>query len=168
MKKPSKDTASVSIEIRDSTLMQDSLLSVDSLAVSLDSMIAEIPDDSLPPVEENFVLMQDELIYVKNYQPKGDPISFHCDVDPELDSLLIDNKIKIPKDGIRVEFWKSPVNFKGYRLSRFKLVLFGIYDYDSLSFSYFEGKSIKMTYHQKDYILKCSQDFIPLNLKQQR
>lgn len=118
--------------------------------------------DTMPSNE--IILMKDELILIRNYKPSGDPVAFHCDVDPELDSLLVDNKVKVPKDGLMVEFWKSPVNFKGYRLSRTKLVLFGIFEYDNIEFRYYEGKALMMKYKNKEYILKCGDEFIPLNL----
>lgn len=53
--------------------------------------------------------------------------------------IAIDSKVKdslskdIPAGNLAVEFWKSPLNYHGYKFSRNKLVLFGYGDQDLVS-----------------------------------
>lgn len=77
-----------------------------------------------------------------------------------LDSLLTDDRnVKHTiSNQIRVEFWKSPINYKGYKLSKEKLVLFGIFDFADVMLEihqqnlYLKDKNIY-------YLLKSSDDF---------
>ena len=73
--------------------------------------------------EENISILKEELIAVKNIRVK-------CDADvssSKSDSVLseisgIQNR---SGDFMMIEFWKTPLNSKGYKMSRNKLVLYG-------------------------------------------
>jgi hypothetical protein len=151
------------------TNTNDSLLNVsknDSLKSALDSLnnseeiVYSFSKDSIDV--ENIVVAKDMLLMAKKYKPSGNPIVFYCDDPNSIDSLLIDNNIQIPKDGLLVEFWKSPVNFKGYRLTTKKLVLYGIYDFSDIKFTY-KVDALIMNFNGKDFLLRCNDEFIPAN-----
>ncbi|MEI6576137.1 MAG: hypothetical protein WCO63_08175 [Bacteroidota bacterium] len=80
-----------------------------------------------------------------------------------LDSLLTDDRSAkhLRSTQIRVEFWKSPINYKGYRLTKEKLVTFGITDYEAVTLEihqqnlYLKNKNIF-------YLLKPYDNFTPL------
>ncbi len=99
----------------DYTIDTDTLSAADSLAI-----------DSL-----NLFVKKDELLYTKNIKliqisgGKGaldTAMAKAADVDPQgLPTVF------------QVEFWKSPINYKGYKLGKGKIVLFGIYHSDDIS-----------------------------------
>lgn len=61
---------------------------------------------------------------------------------------------------LRVEFWESPVNFKGYKLEGKHLILFGIDPDDELRFEH-HTDGIWMHHRQKIYLLRPSSKEIP-------
>jgi hypothetical protein len=77
-----------------------------------------------------------------------------------LDSLLTDERGARANiaNKIRVEFWKSPINYKGYRLSKDKLVLFGIADHDIISLEYIQHQ-LYLRQKQSLYLLRPSGNF---------
>ncbi|MBN2745961.1 MAG: hypothetical protein JXR34_04480 [Bacteroidales bacterium] len=158
-----KTKKSAQLDVSDSLIMSipDSLTDINlSFEKSNGDTLSILQNDSIGSVD--FVVMQDEKVYARYFKPSGNPVLFHCDFDAEMDSILIDNSMTLPKEGLLVEFWRSPVNFSGYRLSRQKLVLFGVFEYDSLSFHYHEEEVLLMKYKQKSFILKCGNDFSPI------
>ncbi len=109
--------------------------------------------------DDDIVVVKDELIFTKNFKVEGvtDNNAKH---DAMLDSLLIDDKSTkhLPINTIHVEFWKSPVNYKGYKYINNKLVLFGVYQYDFATFEYRNG-SLFLTYLNNYYKIDKSDDF---------
>ena len=148
---------------------------IDSLQTSkLDSLVSDslltdsiITSDSInTPIDfTDIVVVQDELLFSKQMIPSGNAKVFLCDNSSELDSLLVDNITSISGDGLSVEFWKSPVNFKGYKLNKKKLILFGIMEFDSVSLEFQKEKSLILHYRNQDFELKCTQEFLPLNIQ---
>lgn len=61
---------------------------------------------------------------------------------------------------LRVEFWESPVNFKGYKMEGKHLILFGIDPDDALRFEH-HTDGIWMHHNQKIYLLRPSSTEIP-------
>jgi len=143
-------------------IVQNDSLVIDSIKtdsiISLDTM-----DNQTNPAD--IVVVKDELIFSKQIIPTGDAKGFLCDNSTELDSLLVDNVTTIAQKGINVEFWKSPVNFKGYKLNKRKLILFGFMEFDSVKLEFQEGRALLLHYRNQNFELKCTQDFIPLNLQ---
>lgn len=90
---------------------------------------------------------QDKLIYAKSFNVPGIEM-FTADNPDKLDSLLTDNKTTLPnktKNSLRVEFWKSPINYKGYKTGVNKVVIFGIDQYDMVTFKWM-NKTLYMKY----------------------
>lgn len=59
-----------------------------------------------------------------------------------------------------VEFWESPLNFEGYKLSKKKLIVYGLspqFDYKL----YKEGNDYYFSYQNVYYKMKETQDFLP-------
>ncbi|HET6244293.1 MAG: hypothetical protein H0V01_06315 [Bacteroidetes bacterium] len=106
-----------------SDLTKQSIVDTNLLATNLDSLYYS-PDN----FEEQIVVKKDELLSSKNINLidlnlKPVTIKF------AKDSLAqITSGIKEPPalSTINVEFWKSPINYKGYKMSRNKLVIFGL------------------------------------------
>ncbi|MEI8201894.1 MAG: hypothetical protein WCH34_02710 [Bacteroidota bacterium] len=85
-----------------------------------------------------------------------------------LDSLfLINSSTKNNTSGLKLEFWKSPVNFKGYKMDNNKLIIFGINNIDFATFEN-EDKKLYMNYMGDYYLIEPSSSFkslIPLTNK---
>ncbi|MEI6122855.1 MAG: hypothetical protein WCQ95_04435 [Bacteroidota bacterium] len=81
---------------------------------------------------DDFAVSKDELLFSKSLRIIGD---YQSNDSYDLDSILTDqrNSSKKAKNIIRVEFWRSPINYKGYKFDDTKLVLFGIVEYDNVS-----------------------------------
>jgi hypothetical protein len=117
---PAKDTVAVlgeSPEMKKNLEEKDSLL----LAVSYDSSFVK-------PEEEIIVVKKDELLSSKitalfNLDHKQDLAA------SKKDSLLQNiSGIKESNNNssFLIEYWKSPINYRGYKMGRNKLVLFGL------------------------------------------
>ena len=115
----------------------------------------------------NVEIKKDRLIYAKSFIVPGIEL-FSGDNPGKLDSLLTDNKTTIPiknKNALLVEFWKSPINYKGYKTGKNKIVLFGIDKYDIISFKVLNN-ILYMKYVSDFYQIDKSIDFkslIPIN-----
>lgn len=114
--------------------------------------------EELNPGQE-IVVVRDELLFSKTIIAKGGNQSKIS--NSYLDSLLIDNKSSVTGDNIfRVEFWKSPLNYKGYKLLNNRLILFGIFKYNDIEL-YFSERTLHLVIEDMDYPLEVSDDFHP-------
>ena len=94
-----------------------------------------LKDTATQPHNTNdfFVVRKDELIGSKNYQVT---ILQEDGAVSSSDSLLekisgIKNQ-KRSASAIKIEFWRSPINYKGYKMTKNKVVLFGVNQEDDI------------------------------------
>ncbi|NTW31893.1 MAG: hypothetical protein HGB12_04595, partial [Bacteroidetes bacterium] len=112
----------------------------------------------------NVPVKKDKLIYVKSYTVNGIG-KFFTGTAGKLDSLLTDNKTGTNNNlvnSLRVEFWKSPINYKGYKSGANKLVIFGLDNIEVVSFKIL-NKNLYMKYMAEYYQIENSTDFKSLN-----
>jgi hypothetical protein len=124
-------------------------LTIDTSGLSYEEF-AELYKDQLPDslIEEAYrlankengnevVVAKDELLFTKHAEVAGLP----QDKGADLDSILLDDRgsKKQNKHIVQIEFWKSPINYRGYKWDKRKLVLFGFYEFDYARLKYFEG-----------------------------
>jgi hypothetical protein len=85
-----------------------------------------------------------------------------------LDSVLLETKsnFKHKKFNIIVEFWKSPVNFKGYKMSKNKIVLYGLNYDENLKIEKIDDLFYLKNF-DKYYLLEYSDSFKPLFIVQE-
>jgi hypothetical protein len=98
----------------------------------------------------NIVVAKDEMIALKKYPIEN--LKTGIQHNKNLDSLLTDDKTPKSKkndNSVTVEFWKSPINYKGYRYDNYKLIVFGLNDYDVTRFKHYENS----------LYLKCRNDY---------
>lgn len=76
-------------------------------------------------------------------------------IKPATESILD----RVQYENLSVEFWISPINYRGYKLENKNLILYGIIPNDSISFSEIDSSSIQMLYNGKSYILKENSNF---------
>lgn len=85
--------------------------------------------------------------------------------DEESDSLLARLTSVKPPDGLfqeyTIEFWRNPLNYRGYRISRDKLVIFGLPPEQTYQLRYTSGQ-LTLVSGRQVYPLKESGTFIPL------
>jgi len=108
---------------------------------------------------ENFIVRKDELLETKifevfNLQPREE-------ANPS-DSLL--EKVSGIKDkkktasSIKIEFWQSPINYKGYKMTKNKIVLFGINPDENIKLFHLDDDTF-IKHNQNYYRLYFTDDF---------
>lgn len=105
---------------------------------------------------EDVEVARDELLFINNVKIK----SINTD-SKRIDSLLIDDNPKT-NNYVRVEFWKSPINYSGYKLGSNKLVLFGVYEPEKMKLEQ-AGDQLLMIYKGLAYELQQSEEFVQLD-----
>lgn len=81
--------------------------------------------DLYPSSDDNISVLKEELISVKNIRIKTEEDQKINKKDSVLNAVSgIEEKAS--GDFLIVEFWKTPLNSKGYRMSRNKIVLYGL------------------------------------------
>lgn len=97
---------------------------------------------------------KDELLLSKEIQLPNN-------TDLMLDSLMGINVKSKDFVVITVEFWKSPVNFRGYKRSPKKVVVYGVKNIENVDFKMKEGKLI-MVENSRKFILRHTNAFLKL------
>lgn len=137
-------------------LAADSLPPGDELA-SADSTFDFATGDS----GDDIIVATDELLFIRIISVAGDSIQGKG--GRNLDSLLIGEKGSVAQARkYRVEFWKSPINYRGYRLQRDRLVIFGIEEYDEASLRRVDSR-LYLIVGNKAYLLEENADYQALN-----
>ena len=134
----------------------------DSINDSLNYVSIQIQNTSNGDIK----LAKDELIYAIYAYPQGEKNDFLCSGKRKLDSLLTNNIRSKEEGGLYIEFWQSPINYTGYKLSNKSLVLFGFYEYKAIRLNYLPNGILQLQYHDQSFALKCTDVFIPLHLHQ--
>ncbi|TAL62682.1 MAG: hypothetical protein EPN85_02050 [Bacteroidetes bacterium] len=121
---------------------------------------------------DDFVVRKDEMLGSRNFEVTN---LQQTEVVNPSDSLL--EKISGIKDGkknviasFKVEFWQSPINYKGYKMTKNKIVLFGISAEENLKF-FHSDDALFMKQNQNYFKLYFTDEFkqfekikAPLNL----
>jgi hypothetical protein len=104
----------------------------------------------------------DKLMFIKLIDVEG---LIEENNTPDLDSILLDDRgsTKQSKRVVKVEFWKSPINYQGYKWDTRKLVLFGFNEFDFVRIK-FLGDHYYMQYGTLYYQLNQSESFLNLSL----
>jgi len=116
------------------------------------------------PEEEKILVKKDELITVRTYEVLdlngGENRRSASDSLLEVVSGVRDDskKSSTHKNAIIVEYWRSPINYKGYKMGKNKLVLFGINEAEPLKFIQYESY-IYMKSQQNFFRLDFSNEF---------
>ena len=79
-----------------------------------------------------------------------------------IDSLLVDaTPSTSAKNTIKIEFWFSPVNYRGYKMADNKLIIYGMTDFSETSLIFFNN-SFYLKDHNIYYPIEITSDFKPL------
>lgn len=117
-------------------------------------------------IYEDNDIKKDRLVLISNYIIPNFS-GFTKNDSEERDSLFNHQKIKTPKEKNKliVEFWESPINYKGYKTRDNKLVLFGVDDKEAISFI-LHNNIVYLKFKSTFYPIENSIDFkmlIPVN-----
>lgn len=106
-----------------------------------------------------FVVRKDELIDSKNIQItllQGEETANPS--DSLLEKISGIKNTKRSSSALKVEFWKSPINYKGYKMTKNKIVLFGIGQDDNIKLFQLE-EHLYLKQNSNCYKLIFSDDF---------
>ena len=107
--------------VQDEDTITSSHSSTDSLGINSDA-------------ETDIVVKKDELISTKTLEVINlNPVSASTKTKDSLlqkVSGIVDDKNA--KQLFNIEFWQSPINYKGYKMSKYKIVLYGIASADAI------------------------------------
>ncbi len=111
--------------------------------------------------QEDIVIRKDELLLTKTLEL----INLNApSTNNAKDSLL--QKVSGIKDDknvkqlINVELWKSPLNYKGYKMGKYKVILYGVVTLEGLKI-YTLGNETFLKYGTTVYVLENTSEFKP-------
>ena len=111
---------------------------------------------------DDVVIRKDELLNVKTIELKNlnaPVIKNHTDSLLEKISEIKDDK-KIINKYVQIEFWRSPLNYKGYKLSKYSVILYGLPDADNIKL-YTLDDVFYIKHASTVYKLEYNSDFKP-------
>jgi hypothetical protein len=86
-----------------------------------------------PEMEDGVVIRKDELLSTKTLEVVNlDPVAKMTQKDSLLQKVSGIKDDRNSRQYFNLEFWSSPLNYKGYRMSKYKLVVYGIASADGL------------------------------------
>ncbi len=131
---------------------------------------SQSPDTvSASDTDQELVIRKDQFLL--SYNMKAMPLEPHAKEDRSI-ALSTAEKLN-PAAGLpdesaspdmyKVEFWISPVNYRGYKLNNDKLVLFGVEEPDAVRL-FVVNKNLFMKYGKDFYKLHPTHDFISFTI----
>jgi hypothetical protein len=142
----------------DSLKMDSATLSLEQLIALYNSEISDTATQSSGSSYDDIVISKDELIITRLIKISGEIPEVNDNY--ELDSILTDQRQtpRKQKGVLKVEFWRSPLNYKGYKLNENKLVLFGLYEFNNLSIIGYNNE-LFIKYNKEYYLIEYTDDF---------
>lgn len=135
--------------------LSEPLIFEDSLQIDISEIFPEAIN------QNNITVKKDELLHRKD-------IVLNIPAETKLDSLMGVTPRNIDEQKIAVEFWKSPINYRGYKRSPNKIVIYGVLKFNKAQFVY-NDKNVYLIDNNKKYLLKLTDEFLKLkSVKQQQ
>ncbi len=146
------DTFIDSLKMDSTTLTLEQLIELYSKEEHIDTN-----HSSSDQYNENIVISKDELLFSKVMEIKG---NYQTNDSYELDSILTDqrNTSRKAKNKMKVEFWRSPINYRGYKFDDTKLVLFGLLEFEDIMLLG-EDNQLFVKYSNDFYRIENTDDF---------
>jgi len=153
------------VHLNDSSII-DTINSSNKDSLFFDDTIAhnQLENDTQSIQDNEMIIAQDELIYSEYFIPQGKRNDFLCRTDVTLDSILTNNIVTRDQEGIYVEFWRSPLNSTGYKLTHNTLILYGFYQYKAINLKYLKNGRLRLQYLSNSYEITCSDEFVSLQI----
>jgi hypothetical protein len=119
---PKKNTKSKPVKEADITVDEVKEKLPDTAGVQKDSLVLQTPR-----MEEGIVIRKDELLSTKTLEVLNlDPVAKMTSRDSLLQKVSGIRDDRNAKQYFNIEFWSSPLNYKGYRMSKYKLIVYGL------------------------------------------
>ncbi len=163
---------SESLNSEDISSLEETIFLPDSLPASFgqhadfQEIIPEVDQDEeteevVPP--KPIRIAQDKLLHIRAFSlPTKKPETTQNQALRQLDSLLGNNpRRQTTENMMLVEFWASPLNYRGYKMSHNKLVVYGLDQVESFSL-HSDGKTFFIKYFDIYYPVSLTMDFKPL------
>ncbi|CAN5459283.1 hypothetical protein BH11BAC1_BH11BAC1_08590 [soil metagenome] len=135
---------------------------------SADQTYLTEPDSITPKLEEEEIIVKQDQLLVSamiSIENKDDDKNVEKDESLANEAVhLLNPAADLPEvekqaASCQVEFWVSPINYKGYKMSKNKLILFGIDEPDDVKL-YRVNNGLFMSYLKEYYRLTDSFDFV--------
>jgi len=153
------------VELNDSLLMNRQITELQQgnhLAADPEISLQGQPQPSLSP-QVSMRIAHDRLLLIRAYnlpatiQPTTQSQSMR-----QLDSLLGNFPRRTALENmLLVEFWQSPLNFRGYKMSHNKLIVYGLDQVDAFSL-HSDGNSFYIKYFDNFYPVNQTMEYKPL------
>jgi hypothetical protein len=143
-----------------SSVKNTSIKKEPSLADSLNNIDLIVQSGNF---SDNIVIRKDELLNIKTVELKNlDAPENMSHVDSLLEKVseIKDDRNKNRKQSMQIEFWKSPLNYKGYKLSKYNVILYGLTDTENLKIYTLRG-TLYMKNASAVYKMDYNADFKP-------
>jgi hypothetical protein len=175
LKSSNKRPDTVQTASKDIVLSTDSIYDTSEQAMDVkkpypfdrDSLLLALNKDSAfsKTEEEIIVVKKDELLLVKmvnfiNLDSKSEDLNAKKD---SAISALAGIKEPFNANNLTIEFWKSPINYRGYKMNRNKLVLFGMQSSDIIKV-FKLNENIYFKNGEKVYRVEKITDFKPYEM----
>lgn len=135
--------------------LSEPLVFEDSLEINMSEPFSETKK------QNDITIKKDELLLRKN-------IILIIPIDTKLDSLMGITSQNANEQKVTVEFWKSPINYRGYKRSPNKIVIYGILNFNEVQFIS-KNKNVYLIDNNNKYSLKLTDEFLKLkSVKQQK
>ncbi len=144
------------IALPDSAPAPDELLT-DFENPAPESELLEEPEE---PISQPIRIAQDQLLQIRAYSlPSKRPGENKSEAISQLESLLGNHPQRPGTENMMlVEFWTSPFNFRGYKMSHNKLVVYGLDQVEAFSL-HSDGENIFIKYFDAFYPVKPTMDY---------
>ncbi len=169
--KPNPDSSyfdSTSIDFYDAAALDEFLASFNGKlpdSIKIDSFFKSQRNvDFVDPVkpEQGIAVKKDKLLFVLTCNVPGLDKLENSNIS-KADSLIIENGSSESASNIlSVEFWKSPVNYKGYKTGKNKVILFGINANEKVSFKVFNN-ALYMKHRDSFFLIEKTYEFKPFS-----
>lgn len=129
---------------------------------AFNELVQEIAD-APPSPSEPIRIVQDQLLKIRAFNlPAQKRESTQSQAVRQLDSLLGNYPRRASLENMmQVEFWLSPLNYRGYKMSHNKLIVYGLDQVESFSL-HSDGRSYFIKYFDNFYPVAQTMDFKPL------
>lgn len=129
------------------------LIFEDSLDIFTNELSSETQNKKEITVKKDELLLKKEIVLNQH-------------IDSKLDSLMGVTPKQTDGQMVTVEFWKSPINYRGYKRSPKKIVIYGVSKYNEAQFVCTE-KNVFLIDNNKKYLLKMTDAFLKLEATKQ-
>jgi hypothetical protein len=145
--------------LNSASLKNDSIHSTQQITKSPNHQITKSinPADS---EDRNINVVKEELIYTLEVPLEDKDLQKKNEEESKLSNELTDNLQTSRKEMLLVEFWKSPLNYQGYRMSANNLIIYGFADIETPDFIFFNS-SVFMNDNDNYYHLENTEQFKP-------